>query len=168
MQINVSQILGRKGAVLPFELSEAMQSTKGYPDVVDFLEPVKLEGTLTYMDNSIMLEGKGIAILQLPCDRCLMPVSVKVHFKLSEKFNSTGSKEEETELFNGDCIELDQVVKRNLLASLPMKILCRQDCKGLCSICGKDLNEGDCNCDTTYINPKFESLRSLFKVDEEV
>lgn len=49
-----------------------------------------------------------------------------------------------------------------------MKVVCREDCKGLCPVCGKDLNKGDCDCDTTYRDPRFESLRALFNDDEEV
>ena len=49
-----------------------------------------------------------------------------------------------------------------------MKVLCREDCKGLCPVCGKDLNDGDCGCDRTERDPRFESLRALFNDDEEV
>ena len=63
---------------------------------------------------------------------------------------------------------MKDVVRRGILTGLPMKILCRDDCKGLCPICGRDLNEGGCECRTDYIDPRFESLRSLFKLDEEV
>ena len=49
-----------------------------------------------------------------------------------------------------------------------MRVECREDCKGLCPICGKDLNDGDCGCDRTIRDPRFESLRALFNDDEEV
>ena len=49
-----------------------------------------------------------------------------------------------------------------------MKTLCRDDCKGLCPVCGKDLNTGACGCDPTEIDPRFESLRALVNVEEEV
>lgn len=169
MKINVFEIMRKKGEMLPFELSESMENTEGYPDVVDFLKPVKVEGTLTNSGDFIVLEGKGTAELQLPCDRCLKSVNVKVNFNLKEKFSNTGSNgKEEMETFSGESIDISEVVRRAILASMPMKVLCQEDCKGLCPICGKDLNEGDCGCDTSYINPKFESLLSLFQSDEEV
>lgn len=169
MKINVFEIMRKKGEMLPFQLSESMENTEGYPDVVDFLKPVKVEGTLTNSGDFITLEGKGTVELQLPCDRCLKSVNVKVNFNLKEKFSSTGSSgKEEMETFSGESIDISEVVRRAILAGMPMKVLCQEDCKGLCPMCGKDLNEGDCGCDTSYINPKFESLLSLFQSDEEV
>ena len=78
-----------------------------------------------------------------------------------------GNKEE-AETFAGEEIDITSSIKRNLLLNLPMKVVCKEDCKGLCSICGSNLNHGDCGCDKTHIDPRFESLRSLFKLDEEV
>lgn len=169
MKINVFEIMRKKGEMLPFQLSESMENTEGYPDVVDFLKPVKVEGTLTNSGDFITLEGKGTVELQLPCDRCLKSVNVKVNFNLKEKFSNAGSNgKEEMEIFSGESIDISDVVRRAILANMPMKVLCQEDCKGLCPMCGKDLNEGDCGCDTSYINPKFESLLSLFQSDEEV
>lgn len=169
MKINVFEIMKKKGELQLFELSESIENTEVYPDVVNFLKPVKVEGTLTNSGDFIILEGKGTVELQLACDRCLKSVNVKVNFNLKEKFSNTGSNgKEEIEFFSGESIELSETVRRAILASMPMKVLCKEDCKGLCSMCGKDLNEGDCGCDTSYINPKFESLLSLFQSDEEV
>ncbi|MEI3507380.1 MAG: DUF177 domain-containing protein [Anaerotignum faecicola] len=88
--------------------------------------------------------------------------------KLRERFPHTGRENEETETFTGDQIDLADFVKRGIIGELPMKVLCREDCKGLCPVCGKDLNEGDCGCDRTIRDPRFESLRALFSDDEEV
>ena len=81
---------------------------------------------------------------------------------------ANASYDEEIETFSGDSIDLTSSVIRNILAVLPMKVVCRDDCKGLCPVCGQNLNIKDCGCDTTYIDPRFESLRSLLKFDEEV
>ncbi len=168
MIIPISQILGRNGTSQNFTVSEQIENTAGYPGVVVFLEPVKIEGILTNVDENIVLDAKGETEAELPCSRCLAPVRIKVNFKLNEKFSHAGVLNEEAETFSGDQIDLAEVVKRSILSALPMKVVCREDCKGLCPVCGKDLNEGDCGCDTTSIDPRFESLRALFKVDEEV
>ena len=98
----------------------------------------------------------------------MTPVRVSVDFKLNEKFSSNASYDEEIETFSGDSIDLTSTVFRNILAAMPMKVVCSDDCKGLCPVCGQNLNVKDCGCDTTYIDPRFESLRSLLKFDEEV
>lgn len=168
MRIPISQILGRNGTSQNFTVSEQIEDTTGYPGVVVFLEPVKIEGILTNVDDNIVLDAIGETEAELPCSRCLAPVKVKVNFKLNEEFIHTGVLNEEAETFSGDQLDLSEVVKRNILSTLPMKVVCREDCKGLCPVCGKDLNEGDCGCNRTSFDPRFESLRALFKVDEEV
>ncbi len=168
VRLDVSQIAGHKGASMPVEFSCALENVGDYPDVVKFLEPVEWKGQVTNTEGIFVVEGTVKTKVEMSCSRCLTPVAVDVFFKIDEKFSNTGSLDEETETFSGDSIDLAQVIKKGILFSLPMKVVCREDCAGLCPVCGKNLNEGDCGCDTSYINPKFEGLRSLFKVDEEV
>ena len=85
-----------------------------------------------------------------------------------ESLRALFNDDEETETFTGDQIDLADYVKRGIIGELPMRVECREDCKGLCPICGKDLNDGDCGCDRTIRDPRFESLRALFNDDEEV
>ena len=88
---------------------------------------------------------------------------------MNENFKATGDISEEDFIgFSGDEIDITEIVMDAVHIATPMKVVCDDDCKGLCPSCGKNLNEGDCGCDNTYINPKFASLRSLFKDDEEV
>ena len=168
MMIDISQLFGKKGAVMPLCVSETVKETLDYPDVVKFLEPVKMEGNLTNVDEVLLLEAKGQTTLSIPCGRCLTPVKVEVQFVLNEKFRHAGEINEEIETFSGDTIELDDLVKRSIVANIPMKVLCTEDCKGLCPVCGQNLNEKECGCDTTELDPRFASLRALFPMDEEV
>ena len=168
MQIDISQLLGKKGISMPFKLCISPKELSDYPNVVEFLKPVNVEGIITNVDGIYLLEGKGETEVSISCDRCLKPVSVDIYFNLNERFKNSGVSDEEIQTFSGDIIDLADIIRKSILLCIPMKILCSDDCKGLCPVCGKDLNTGICGCDTTYINPKFESLRSLFKVDEEV
>lgn len=167
MFIDISEIMMIKGGNMSFSVSESIDEKDFMPDVNKFLSPVKVKGTVTNIKGDFHVEGEGTTVVQMSCSRCLKPVDVNIEFDVDEIFSNTG-KEEEAETFTGSTIELSSVVKKCILFSLPMKVVCDEDCKGLCPVCGMDLNEGDCGCDTAYINPKFESLRSLFKVDEEV
>lgn len=168
MKIDMAQLWRKDGETMPISLVEKLDNTSDYPDVVEFLEPVKIEGTLKNENDVFVLEAKGETLVTLMCDRCLTPVRKELCFEIKERFAHTGRGNEETETFSKDQIELDDYVARGILEVLPMKIICRDDCKGLCPVCGKDLNEGDCTCDTTERDPRFESLRTLFNVDEEV
>ena len=65
------------------------------------------------------------------------------------------------EPFDGRTIETDGVLAEQLLLELPMSVLCNESCKGLCSVCGADLNEGDCGCERTPMDPRWAVLRSI-------
>lgn len=168
MLLGMAQLFCKSGLTMPVMLTEQINDTRDYPDVVDFLRPVKIEGTLTNEGEIFTLDATGDTRIAIQCNRCLKPVEREVAFELKEGFSHAGKENKETETFSGDQIDLSDFVKRELIAALPMKVLCGEDCQGLCSVCGKDLNQGDCQCDTTFIDPRFESLRALFNVDEEV
>ncbi len=168
MRVDISQLFGQKGKSIPLDLCIDINDTEGYPDIVGFKEPVKIKGNLTNIDDVIVLDADAETTVDIACSRCLTPVSVKLNFKLYEMFNKTGSIDEEIEAITEDSIDLYPYVRNEIFENLPMKVICSEDCKGLCPVCGTNLNEGECSCDTTYINPKFDSLRALFNVDEEV
>ncbi|MBR4016043.1 MAG: DUF177 domain-containing protein [Anaerotignum sp.] len=168
MLLEMASLFNRNGAVMAVELEEQIKEPSDYPDVVEFVEPVKIEGTLKNENEIFVLEAKAGTEVMLRCDRCLAPVRKELCFEIKERFAHAGRENEETETFSGDQIDLADFVKRGIIGALPMKVICREGCKGLCPVCGKDLNEGDCDCDTTYIDPRFESLRALFNDDEEV
>ena len=168
MMIEMGYLFNRKGSSLPVELVETIDDVKDYPDVVEFVEPVRIEGTLKNEDDVFVLDAMGKTTVLMECSGCLAPVRKELSFEIKERFAHTGRDDEETETFTGDQIDLADFVKRGIIGELPMRVECREDCKGLCPICGKDLNDGDCGCDRTIRDPRFESLRALFNDDEEV
>ena len=168
MIIEMGYLFNRKGATIPVELVEKIDDVKDYPDVVEFVEPVRIEGTLKNEDDVFVLDAKGETTVLMECSCCLAPVRKELSFEIKERFAHTGRDDVETETFTGDQIDLADFVKRGIIGELPMRVECREDCKGLCPICGKDLNDGDCGCDRTIRDPRFESLRALFNDDEEV
>ena len=64
--------------------------------------------------------------------------------------------------FEGDTIELDELVRDTLLAAQPLSNICKPDCKGLCPVCGANLNHGDCGCDRFVPDPRLAALQGLF------
>ncbi|MCI8342051.1 MAG: DUF177 domain-containing protein [Firmicutes bacterium] len=167
MEINISQILGQSGESLGFGFEEDVSEIENFQSLIKFLSPVKVEGEAINFEENFKVEAKGAVKVQMPCDRCLEPVGFELEFDIDEIFSNTENSSE-AEVFSGDVIDLKDVVCRGILSGIPMKILCRDDCKGLCPICGKNLNSGECDCRTDYIDPRFKDLRSLFKLDEEV
>ena len=168
MIINISAVSGRREAGFDFQLNEKLGDEVLGADGAVFTTPVSLEGEVIKEQDIYYVEGTGSVGICMPCSRCLEPVELSVDFKLNEKFGNNAGDDEEIETFSGDSIDLSSAVMRNILAVMPMKVVCSDDCKGLCPVCGQNLNVKDCGCDTTYVDPRFESLRSLLKFDEEV
>ncbi len=113
------------------------------------------------------LTGTVSAKLSAPCARCLAPVeesfSVPVDFPVSSTLAPPSDSEEEVIVAHGQKIDLAEVAETAILTELPMRLLCREDCRGLCPKCGKDINAGDCECEKREIDPRLAGLADFFK-----
>ena len=126
--------------------------------------------------------GKGKALVQastsftmeLACDRCLKPVKYSMEIEAEQEVISPDYTEEitedsETENFmEGYQLNVDDLIYSDIVLNWPMKILCREDCKGICRICGKDLNTGECGCDTFVPSPGLAGIKEIFNANKEV
>lgn len=100
-----------------------------------------------------------------PCDRCGTPAS-ESHTVTIEKSLAVSLQRQESDtiiVVPDMQLEVDELVYTEVILNLPGKHLCKEDCKGLCMKCGKNLNEGDCGCDLSEPDPRFEKLRELLK-----
>ena len=101
--------------------------------------------------------------LDLVCDRCLEPFvrDEEMHFEhiLVQKLESDG--DEDYILCEGGELEFDELVRTDVLLELPSKVLCSEECKGLCPQCGQNLNFGSCKCEKKQIDPRLAALSQL-------
>ena len=107
----------------------------------------------------------------LYCDRCLKETPYSFSLKVSDTIISPdleAAVSEEEECIVGYQVDVDNLIENEILMNWPMKVLCRPDCKGLCSVCGKDLNEGACGCDTFVPDPRLAAIRDILNGDKEV
>ncbi|WP_341271486.1 YceD family protein [Clostridium acetobutylicum] len=116
------------------------------------------------MDNSIIplyAEVKGI--VELTCSRCLQKFPYDIDLEIDEKFtDNPENKDDEVIFINNYEVDINEIVENNIILSLPIKKLCREDCKGLCPMCGTNLNISTCNCHEDNIDPRFAKLKDLF------
>ena len=122
--------------------------------------------------QGIEVRGSIRATVALPCARCLKECIVPIVSEFKEYFilPRYAPQEEDTELLHDDLdisflpeegIELRDVAEEQIWLNIPMKPLCHDSCKGLCSICGADLNSRECGCDRRYSDPRFAALKSF-------
>lgn len=123
---------------------------------------------------SIRLVGTLRGEFEANCARCIEPVPERVDTQFDLLYRPLGTdrrgdevsiSEAETEIgyYEGEGMELADSVREQVLLALPVKVVCRPDCKGICPECGKNLNEGECNCSTKVVDPRWDALKDLKK-----
>lgn len=149
------------------------------PDVLDLAdERVRLASRTTVSGRArrtsgrVVVEGKIESGVEIECDRCLKSIRLPVEtgFSLeyisSSDYQSTNAAELAEEdmdvsVFDGETIDIDEIVREQILLAVPARVLCVEDCKGICATCGTDLNAGDCNCESQDVDPRWSALKSL-------
>ena len=104
-----------------------------------------VSGTLDIMDKSVYVDAEVKATVRGECSRCLADASVTVTADLAEEFVENGNEEEGYTYRRGE-LDLTAAANETLSLAIPMQILCREDCKGLCPSCGVNLNQTTCQC----------------------
>lgn len=130
-----------------------------------------LELTLFHShDRRFSLEGSTEMTFNIPCDRCLEDVQVDFSISISKKFDlekedSGEEKESDNARFVTEHQELDleALLRDEILLLWPSKVLCKDDCKGLCNVCGHNLNVSDCGCDRVVLDPRMAAIQDIFK-----
>lgn len=135
--------------------------------------PLTFQGVAENFDRIIKITGTVSACFSAVCDRCGDVTDVTVTTDFSEAFTNLPEKVSEGEeaddgvhFFEGDSIDLLPYIEQALFLAMPMKILCREDCRGLCPTCGQNLNNKECSCDQSPIDPRLAVLADLLKEDD--
>ena len=139
---------------------------------VRLVEPAEVRGRIRRAGKEVELQGKLHTKLETVCGRCLQPVELPITTEFNERFVRAVSwaAEEQHELqaedlnlavFDGEAIELDDLVREELLLALPVTVLCREDCKGLCPVCGLDRNLSNCQCEIDEVDSRWQKLKEL-------
>jgi uncharacterized protein len=156
------------------ERFERVYQPEQLPAEPDFriVEPVSLAFDIFKDKQQFRVVGHVRTSLELPCSRCLEPFSMPVDQAFDLRYHphaqNTGEGEREIEeddlttaFYENDEIDLGQLMREQFLLALPMKPLCTDGCKGLCPVCGKNLNRESCGCKREWEDPRLAALREL-------
>lgn len=171
MNINLAKLMNSKGE--KHHVSFIVDSVD-LPDDLRLTKPVEVSLDLTYANHVIKVEGKFQVHLEGRCDRCLEKVNFLLDVPLEEKLIhesdlsyfedwSEEKLEEEYRVLNNYDLDLNDIVLENIILSLPIKVLCSEECKGICSFCGKNLNKETCDCIKENIDPRLAILAKFKK-----
>ena len=163
MLLGLSQIIDRPGESVPYSVSLDLSDLQyGLSHPVS--EPVLAAGTVRNTAGVLVMTGRITTCLHGTCDRCTgeftrnvdMPIDVVLVTELANEEN------EDDRVFplKGDSADLEEIIRTVFVLNLDSRMLCKPDCKGLCFRCGKNLNDGPCDCQKEP-DPRFAALRQL-------
>ena len=165
MLLGLSSIIDCPGGVVPFEQTlDLREETFGGCQPVT--EPVLCRGQVRNTAGVMVLTGTMTTRLHGICDRCAAEfernLEIPVQAVLVRELANEEEADEWTFLLDGDNVDLDEIMTTAFVLSMDSKLLCSEDCKGLCPTCGKNLNEGLCQCKPEP-DPRFAALKQLLK-----
>ncbi|HEY0099173.1 MAG TPA: DUF177 domain-containing protein [Pyrinomonadaceae bacterium] len=167
-----------KEASTPFAHVYAPDKLPLEDELMRLASEAKVEGRASKRHEQVRLQGNVKASIEVRCDRCLAPVVVPVDADFDVAYIPAKLEEvtpEPTELqaddlnfavYEGGELDIDELTREQLLLALPVRQLCREDCKGLCPTCGADLNTQECQCEQPEIDPRWAALAALKKSKE--
>ena len=148
-----------KGESVPFEfkLSAEKFCSGDFLDNGKFIGELKISGETVNNGAETIVRGKIKCCKEFNCDRCLALSTVNQIHEFEEEIDSAEIVE--------DLFDIGELVRDILIASQPIQNLCKADCKGLCPVCGQNLNDGECSCQRLSVDPRLAPLMN-FKVEE--
>ena len=161
--LNISRALKNPGQSYPIEVVLPDETIEVMGDEIT-LAGVCFYGVLFGAGEEINVNGKISALAKTQCANCLIPIEKKVTAEMDAVF-VVGGDGEDAYPITGYEIDLEPVIRENVILELPIRFLCKENCKGLCPKCGCDLNVERCSCDTREIDPRWAALSSFFEED---
>jgi uncharacterized protein len=172
MLYNVAQLMKASiGATLEADIhEEGIQLDED----LKVIGPIDGHVRIRRTNQGLLVDGWVDLTLQLECNRCLKEFEHPMHITFMEQFHPTVDvftgvslpPIEDEDIFPIDAhhqVDLTEAIRQHVLLDIPMAMLCKEDCAGLCSQCGKDLNLGPCDCEPEVADSRFSVLQQLLK-----
>ena len=165
MLLGLSKIIDSPGASVPFSVSVDLSDLR-YGVSCPVSEPVVAQGVVRNTAGVLLMKGNVTTTIHGICDRCAAEFDRFIDFPIDVVLVTELSNEENEDEWvfplEGDSADLDDSVRTVFVLNLDSKLLCKDDCKGLCHRCGKNLNDGPCGCQKE-LDPRFAALRQLLE-----
>lgn len=153
MNIDILALKSAPGTEFPFIFEADAERLEQTDSDVEMLSPLKIRMKAVYRDGILYINGSMQATIRLACSRCLEVFQAPFNWEFSEEIPVGTNK----------FLNLIQLFREIFLTSLPLKPLCSDDCRGLCAICGADLNRQQCDCPREETDPRLEVLKQLLR-----
>ncbi|BFL47631.1 DUF177 domain-containing protein [Lactonifactor longoviformis] len=175
MLINLSDILSKEGETQRVEAMVDMENFTSRLGTFPVQKKTPVHFTIKNKGKKVLqINGEGSLTLLIPCGRCLSDVPVEFVFDFEREVDMKQSEEErikdldESNYITGGNLDVEQLVYNEILINWPLRVLCKDDCKGICSHCGKNLNQGPCDCRVENLDPRMAVISDIFSKFKEV
>ncbi len=164
MKIDVTEALNSPGRSISFDFSEEIEFAEVGGETFELITPLSVKGKLMCTGEDFIARGEIAVTYKVKCDRCTKEISNTLGFDFSEEFAKVEDEDyPDRYLFSLNEIDLMPMIMDNMSLMLPMKHLCDAGCKGICPVCGGNLNEKDCGCleEEKLKNSPFAEIRNI-------
>ena len=163
MVINFSDLLSKKNRKKQISLSFELEPFEFEGEEIRAIEKVSVEGVAISENDVIVINASIKTKLKLNCSRCLDTFIYPIDIDIEERFtNDKELQNEETMFVDSDTLNITEIIENSIISTLPIKRLCKEDCKGLCSQCGANKNVENCSCLDYDVDVRLAKLRELF------
>lgn len=175
MLVNLSDVLTSEGKVRCEEISLEMTSFESRWGDFEIIEKSPVSFTFSNMEpDKASVKGNVKLVFRTICDRCLteVPTTLEIAFERVVTSPEIDTEDDETvddlSFMEGYQLNVETFMYNEIFGNWPAKILCKDDCKGICMKCGQNLNERDCGCDTFVPDPRMAVIQDIFNANKEV
>ncbi|MCM1046608.1 MAG: DUF177 domain-containing protein [Candidatus Gastranaerophilales bacterium] len=173
MLVNLSDVLTSSGKVFQVEVPLELDSLRTRMGVFPIREKEPAAFVFTNIgEGKASVTGSVRLKFETRCDRCLAETVTELFLSFDRIVTAPDVDAEEDEdsreCMEGYQLNAEAFVYNEILVNWPVKILCREDCKGVCPKCGQNLNMGDCGCDTFVPDPRMAAIKDIFNGSKEV
>jgi uncharacterized protein len=164
MVLDLKKVFTQQNKIVPFDYSIDLSSTE-VDSAHPFVSPVKVLGTIKGLEGFAELKAQVSFNFSIPCDRCTRQISRHFVYSFSHTLVRKLENEDDDQLIevHDGKLDLDELMREDILLELPTKFLCREDCKGICPVCGKNLNDGPCGCGYQDDSAQLPVLKNLLQ-----
>ena len=174
MVIDISKVVKSINKEVSEEVSIELTSFESRLGDFPILQKSPVVLTLTNQENkTLFIRGSVDVTVSIPCGRCLEEVPTQICFDIDKKLDIQDNilvddEMEENDYLIGFELDVDKLVYAEILVNWPMRVLCKDDCEGICKVCGANLNKGDCGCQRTELDPRMAAIQDIFSKFKEV
>jgi len=161
MRCSVKDILINDGDITEISGSIEYDTLENNGDIITFITPIEFSGEMKNDNGEILVTGEIEFDYKVNCHRCGEEFNSTIKFDVEEIFSTEPM--DSKYLLKGEVIDLEDMIIDNIHLNLPVKFLCNEECKGLCTVCGTNLNSETCNCQKDETDPRLLVLTKLLK-----